>query len=641
MARTPSKITKRDIDKDLYLEIVSEASNETNIQKLLDNYIRKDEGIAEWQLPTQYKTNLSKKLNDIDADVQTMKSDTTQKKWNEDVLRRLQVVEKKEGVVVDDDSNVSPIVGTQVAANTANISKNTRQIAIVSGKLTELENRHRDDKLQAENDRMKIREETDEKMSTTSSRMDSLELALDKKRNKTDLITEADLDDNIKKNLHAVLNIGDKTLSTLDNMDAFVERVNKFDERIQANEDKVQQCVNKNLDDMSKVEQAVEDKTKVLSDTEAQDVQMLQSMLELYRTNSTTSVTNLQDQVNSLRDTNTRQLQKISDVNDKVENVARSAENNTINIAGNTNSIEDLKMQMESQDKKLESSIDDIHSHLNEAAKYPGVAMGRLLSVLDEAGNVVGKDIVKCLYIANDSDHLKTLMHEGVSPIYSKQNDKAYERKVEEEVKKNAEDAAKAAESSSTDKTEAAGGTPSETPAPSGDTAPAGTTSSESGTTASEATGSESGASGETKPSDPTSPDSGSTLSDEDAKKYNEIPGYMGMPENYDILVYDMETEKLAGFTDSIGQYREFCARPAAEKVYAVEVAPGEAASIVRDSGSRRIAATAMIFDDAESSPTFGKWLNSEGVITVAYSDNTYTLYNNSSKKQQVRLYTE
>ena len=36
MARTPSKITKRDIDKNLYMEIVSEANNKTNIQKLLD-----------------------------------------------------------------------------------------------------------------------------------------------------------------------------------------------------------------------------------------------------------------------------------------------------------------------------------------------------------------------------------------------------------------------------------------------------------------------------------------------------------------------------------------------------------------------------------------------------------------------------
>ena len=45
--------------------------------------------------------------------------------------------------------------------------------------------------------------------------------------------------------------------------------------------------------------------------------------------------------------------------------------------------------------------------------------------------------------------------------------------------------------------------------------------------------------------------------------------------------------------------------------------------------------------DKDSNSPTYNKWINSEGVITVAYSDDAYMLHNNSHEQQQVRIYME
>lgn len=664
MARTPSKITKRDIDKDLYLEIVNEASNETNIQKLLDDYVRKDEGIAEWQLPTQYRQNLTKRINDIDADVQNMKSDKTQQQWNEDVAKRLAAVEKKEGIVVDDDSNVSPIIGTQVAANTSSITKNKKQLDVLKGQQDEFSGKFEEHKIQNDNAHEKIKIEFDEKLESQNTRLKRLDNSLNQKRDKAVPITEEDLDEKIRTNMHAVLNIGESTLSALDNMDAFVTRVDTVEKQAEAAKTSAEDALIKASAAVSNIDQTINERTSVINDTVQKNTDTLHASIEQYHSDAVTATTGLQEQVNSLRDTQTSHMMKIDQVNDKVENVARGMESNTINIANNTDNLEELKNNVRFRDEQVTEELKYVNTRLDNNKRFPDVSIGQFMTTLDGLGDVVGKDLVASYYVANDELQLKQMMENSYTPIYYKSSDYLIRLKTSDDIKTEApteepkKDEPETQPSESGDKTES--GT-ADTSAPSTEGTETKTDASSDAPKASSDAPSEtptadSGSS--TEPSDSGSTTTDDELTEEEKKTDEEIMKELGVdkymdkyiiihdcmkkPSNHNVLIYDIYSATIAAYTDRDGNYREFLCVPSGEKIHEVTIDAHHSVDILRDrTGSGRVCATALIFDNDATSQTCNKWINSEGVITVAYSDDAYTLYNNSDIEQKVRLYTD
>lgn len=690
MARTPSKITKRDIDKDLYLEIVSEASNETNVQKLLDEYVRKDEGIAEWQLPTQYRKNLTQKINALDSDIQGMKNDTTQKDWNADIAKRLAVVEEKEGIKVEGDSGVSPIIGTQVASNTLGISKNSKELDVLKGQFDEFSQKFDVHENKNENDHMKLQIEFNTKLQSASDQMTKLQDSVAKKRDVTEPIKEEDLDDNVRKNMHTILNFGDKTLSALDNLDSFVERISAVEAEAQKASENANSALTKADGILSNVEDSINKRVSEISDTNQKSVENLHTSIEQYKNDSTTSITGMQEQINSLRDKQLKNTTRISEINEKIEDTARSAENNAVNISGNSDRIDELKMNADNEKQAVDNRLDNIQDQLDNMHLFHGIGTGRFISIMDESGAIGGKDLIRCVYLAEDKEQLQELMMSTASPIYYRNADYAFIAKTAEEIQKETEAATQndpapktdtPADSGSTTNPETPG-TPSEdTPATDNPAETNPETKDELSTTAEVPAENENASStdalaeskvaalseeaGSSEPADstPSNNDSSQPTTDtpsdsadtpnlspintdelgitEYMLKYKGTCDFMKRPENRNVLIYDMYSKTIAAYTDGDGEIRDFYTRPTKEKQYEVVINAGEAIDIVRRNMGSRMSALVLIRDRNQTSPTYDKWINSEGVITIAYSDTAYTLYNNSHEQQQVRVYME
>lgn len=625
MARTPSKITKRDIDKDLYLEIVNEASNETNVQKLLDDYVRKDEGIAEWQLPTKYRQNLTKRLNDIDSDVQNMKNDTTQKTWNDDILKRIQVIEKKEGINTGADEDVSPIVGTQVAANTSNISKNSKQILVLQGQIKELESTHNTDRANLENANSRLQVDVNSKLGTTTRRMDKLETLLSGKRNKTDLITQDDLDDSIRKNIHAVLNIGDSTISALDNLDSLVKRVDTYDDRIRKNEQDTQKAVSDVTTMRVSIEKNLAEQVETLSDTEKKDVKNVNDVVSQLSTDTTDSITSLREQINSINTTKDRQEKRVEEINEKVENMAVSVQNNEVNIVGVSDQLALVSSDIAQQKKSIDTLSDSIDDKIAKAQLHKDIEKGKLLTADPESGVLIGRDLVTMAYMSYDSATLNMFLHQSLSPILDVDSDTLYIAKTSKEI----EAEAKAAGSTSSD-AKAGGATDSKTEGSSDTTTDA---SSESGST-----------SGDKKVDMDSKSDREQWLSDiakdnkELLKKYKAQEHYMASPARYNTFLFNMELKILAAFIDGGGKVHSFETWSAASAPRDVEVEAGEIRSYPFSGLDERGGVRVLVRDQKDNSPTKGKWINSEGVITVAYDAASYMVVNNSMQKQYIRI---
>lgn len=697
MARTPTKITKRDIDKDLYLEIVNEASNETNIQKLLDEYVRKDEGISEWQIPTKYRQNITKRLNELDTGIQDIKGDTTQKTWNDDILKRVQTLEKKEGLAPADDSGTSPVIGTQVIANTSGIAKNTKQITIMQGQLKELEQKHNDDKtaLLAEND--KVKSDVNRQLKSANDRMTSIETSMSSKRDQSSLIKEDDLDESVKKNIRAVLNIGDSTIEALDNLDGVIKRIDNIEQDVNASKAAVSDATASFNSVKATLESGFTSQIETVRTTEKNDIQALQTTIDNYKSENDTKVTSLTDQVTAMNSLVTAKDYRIDSINDKVESIAVDQKNNAVNIAGCEDRIEELGTSVNIQKQSLDNTYKSITKSLEKAQMFPQIKKGKMLAVSDDDGSLIGRDMLFQTYAAYQNFELKNFLKSRVSPIYDVLNDRVF---VDLTTKKDKDDDKK--DSGSTDAPGDSSGTTTDTPA-SGDagttdtpssgessstetpgtdagttdsgtgtatdttSTPADGTSTESGTSsdAPAAAGDSSATTTEMSVSDAgTAGDAGLTDSkiattdagtadgdaatDEEteeekeitelAKGYQIILNFSADPANRNTLLLDRNHHALFAYIDGNGTYQEFGAFSASNTPNEIVLNAGSAASFFRNSASSRPPVHVLVKDNNESSTSYGKWINSEGVVTVGYDESTYTIYNNSAAVQELRV---
>lgn len=736
MARTPTKITKRDIDKDLYLEIVNEASNETNIQKLLDEYVRKDEGISEWQIPTKYRQNITKRLNELDTGIQDIKGDTTQKTWNEDILKRVQTLEKKEGLATDDDGKTSPVIGTQVAANTSGISKNTKQITVLEGRIKELEQKHNDDKtsLLTEND--KIKNDVNHQLKSANDRMTSIETSMASKRERGELIKEDDLDESVKKNIRAVLNIGDSTIEALDNLDSVIQRIDGIEQNVNASKTQISDATTSFKSEKATLEASFTGQIEAVRTAEQNDIKSLQSSLDDYKSENDTKVLSLTDQVTAMNTLVTAKDYRIDSINDKVESIAVDQKNNAVNIAGCEDRIEELGTSVNIQKQSLDTTYKNITKSLEKAQMFPQIKKGKLLAVSDSDGSLMGHDIVCQTYAPYDNGTLKNYLQQRVSPIYDVMKDRMF---VDLTTKKDSEDDTPATPSDTpTDPastTEPSGSTDTPSTGDAGTTTPgsgdstttsgsdAGTTAGDSGATTAategESTSSESAAdttpadsstdtgasdsdkasdssaasdasksedtksedaksadasSGEETKSDDAKADDGSATDKKDtdtgsddqkktdtpadpadpaedpaakaeeeeilklAKGYQIIENFSSAPENRNMFLLDKDHHSLFAYIDEKGDFQEFGAYSASNVPGLIILNAGSAASFYRNSAAARPPVHVLVKDTNENSVSYGKWINSEGVVTVGYDDSSYTIYNNSASTQEMRV---
>ena len=736
MARTPTKITKRDIDKDLYLEIVNEASNETNIQKLLDEYVRKDEGISEWQIPTKYRQNITKRLNELDTGIQDIKGDTTQKTWNEDILKRVQTLEKKEGLATDDDGKTSPVIGTQVAANTSGISKNTKQITVLEGRIKELEQKHNDDKtsLLTEND--KIKNDVNHQLKSANDRMTSIETSMASKRERGELIKEDDLDESVKKNIRAVLNIGDSTIEALDNLDSVIQRIDGIEQNVNAGKAQISDATTSFKSEKATLEASFTGQIEAVRTAEQNDIKGIQTALDNYKSENDTKVLSLTDQVTAMNTLVTAKDYRIDSINDKVESIAVDQKNNAVNIAGCEDRIEELGTSVNIQKQSLDTTYKSITKSLEKAQMFPQIKKGKLLAVSDSDGSLMGHDIVCQIYAPYDNGTLKNYLQQRVSPIYDVMKDRMF---VDLTTKKGSEDDTPATPSDTpTDPastTEPSGSTDTPSTGDAGTTTPgsgdstttsgsdAGTTAGDSGATTAategESTSSESAAdttpadsstdtsasdsdkasdssaagdasktedtksedaksadasSGEETKSDDAKADDGSATDKKDtdtgsddqkktdtpadpadpaedpaakaeeeeilklAKGYQIIENFSSAPENRNMFLLDKDHHSLFAYIDEKGDFQEFGAYSASNVPGLIILNAGSAASFYRNSAAARPPVHVLVKDTNENSVSYGKWINSEGVVTVGYDDSSYTIYNNSASTQEMRV---
>lgn len=714
MARKPSKITKRDIDKDLYLEIVNEASNEANVQELLDEYVRKDEGISEWQIPTKYRQNLSKRLKDLDTGLQEIKNDKSQQDWNEKIQKRLQTLEKKEGLQADDDGNLTPIIGTQVAANTSNISQNSKQISVLQGQMKALEQKHDDDKLTLQTSDQKLENDFSNQFRAASDRMSKLETSIVGKRDRTELVTEDDLDESVKKNIRAVLNIGDSTIEALDNLDGVIKRIESAEQTASTNTAVVSDLSSSIASMKATMEADISNQIASVRTTEQNDVKSLQTNLDNYKSENDMKVNSLTDQVSAMNSLVTAKDYRIDTINDKVENIAVDEKNNAINIAGIEDRITELGQSVKIQKQNADSNYQLMARSIQNAQKYPQLAKGKLLLVGDSEGGLVGTDLVFEAYAAYGNSSLKKYLTDRLSPIYdlvknrvfvdistdAKDEKKNSDKKEDTDKTNDTENVSETA-SDNAEKKEAPVSDDSEknTETHSENTTTLNTSDVESGENASatleanlaeDSAGStkmidamealsddatKEGATSEISSNMDTNPsqegekgaasenekesDAEESVSEDKkdgdvndasaeekeeagimalAKNYQVVKDFSLSPENFNTFLFDKYHHALYGYIDGAGTIHDFGTYSASDDPIELTLQGNACASFYRNSAAARPPVHVLVKDDNEKSPSHGRWINSEGVITVAYDDDMFSVFNNSEKEQQLRI---
>lgn len=595
MARTPSKITKRDIDKNLYMEIVSEANNKTNIQKLLDDYVRKDESIGEWQLPDEYRTALTKRINNMDADIGVLKDAKNQKAINENIEKRLAIVEKAQGITKDkDDDDTSQSAGALIAANTTNIGHNTTRIEGLETRVLALEASGNTVTFNYQDADRKLREEIIEQLDSASDRMNNLESTIATKRSRDTLITEDDLDESVKGNIKKVLEINSATFEALGNMDAVVKRIDMIDAKADANTKAIEAEDAKVAEVKSELLQNSVDKANEASERIIRVEENMQNSLSSIRNDmaSTNMMTN--NRFGQVEDKNSEQDLRIRANEKAIDNVAESASQNAISIRRNTDFIADVEDRVNSHEAAIKQNSKDI-STLNESkGKCFGIENGKLLSIGDADGTIIGKGMFIRAYVVRNDDDLRSFFENSVSPILDIRTGMLHTIKTAEEI---AADTKAAAEEGEDPKT------------------------------------------GDETTTEPTDDE---LEADEEMKKlilrYKQTPKYTSRPECKNTFILDSETNMISTVIDDDGVIVSFTGQRGVKGSKDVTIEAGASVEYARDDASMSQPVVVYVRDDDESSKTYGKWLNSEGVATVAYTSSAYTVYNNSSKSHMFRI---
>lgn len=595
MARTPSKITKRDIDKNLYMEIVSEANNKTNIQKLLDDYVRKDESIGEWQLPDEYRTALTKRINNMDADIGVLKDAKNQKAINENIEKRLAIVEKAQGITKDkDDDDTSQSAGALIAANTTNIGHNTIRIEGLETRVLALEASGNTVTFNYQDADRKLREEMLEQLDSASDRMNNLESTIATKRSRDTLITEDDLDESVKGNIKKVLEINSATFDALGNMDAVVKRIDMIDAKADANTKAIEAEDAKVANVKSELLQNSVDKANEVNGHIISVEENMQSSLSSIRRDMASTNTMTNSRFGQVEDKNSEQDLRIRANEKAIDNVAESASQNAISIRRNTDSIADVEDRVNSHEAAIKQNSKDI-STLNESkGKCFGIENGKLLSIGDADGTIIGKGMFIRAYVVRNDDDLRSFFENSVSPILDIRTGMLHTIKTAEEI---AADTKAAAEEGEDPKT------------------------------------------GDETTTEPTDDE---LEVDEEMKKlilrYKQTPKYTSRPECKNTFILDSETNMISTVIDDDGVIVSFTGQRGVKGSKDVTIEAGASVEYARDDASMSQPVVVYVRDDDESSKTYGKWLNSEGVATVAYTSSAYTVYNNSSKSHMFRI---
>ena len=595
MARTPSKITKRDIDKNLYMEIVSEANNKTNIQKLLDDYVRKDESIGEWQLPDEYRTALTKRINNMDADIGVLKDAKNQKAVNENIEKRLAIVEKAQGITKDkDDDDTSQSAGALIAANTTNIGHNTIRIEGLETRVLALEASGNTVTFNYQDADRKLREEIIEQLDSASDRMNNLESTIATKRSRDTLITEDDLDESVKGNIKKVLKINSATFEALGNMDAVVKRIDMIDAKADANTKAIEAEDAKVAEVKSELLQNSVDKANEASERIIRVEENMQNSLSSIRNDMASTNTMTNNRFGQVEDKNSEQDLRIRANEKAIDNVAESASQNAISIRRNTDFIADVEDRVNSHEAAIKQNSKDI-STLNESkGKCFGIENGKLLSIGDADGTIIGKGMFIRAYVVRNDDDLRSFFENSVSPILDIRTGMLHTIKTAEEI---AADTKAAAEEGEDPKT------------------------------------------GDETTTEPTDDE---LEVDEEMKKlilrYKQTPKYTSRPECKNTFILDSETNMISTVIDDDGVIVSFTGQRGVKGSKDVTIEAGASVEYARDDASMSQPVVVYVRDDDESSKTYGKWLNSEGVATVAYTSSAYTVYNNSSKSHMFRI---
>ena len=595
MARTPSKITKRDIDKNLYMEIVSEANNKTNIQKLLDDYVRKDESIGEWQLPDEYRTALTKRINNMDADIGVLKDAKNQKAVNENIEKRLAIVEKAQGITKDkDDDDTSQSAGALIAANTTNIGHNTIRIEGLETRVLALEASGNTVTFNYQDADRKLREEIIEQLDSASDRMNNLESTIATKRSRDTLITEDDLDESVKGNIKKVLEINSATFEALGNMDAVVKRIDMIDAKADANTKAIEAEDAKVAEVKSELLQNSVDKANEASERIIRVEENMQNSLSSIRNDMASTNTMTNNRFGQVEDKNSEQDLRIPANEKAIDNDAESASQNAISIRRNTDFIADVEDRVNSHEAAIKQNSKDI-STLNESkGKCFGIENGKLLSIGDADGTIIGKGMFIRAYVVRNDDDLRSFFENSVSPILDIRTGMLHTIKTAEEI---AADTKAAAEEGEDPKT------------------------------------------GDETTTEPTDDE---LEVDEEMKKlilrYKQTPKYTSRPECKNTFILDSETNMISTVIDDDGVIVSFTGQRGVKGSKDVTIEAGASVEYARDDASMSQPVVVYVRDDDESSKTYGKWLNSEGVATVAYTSSAYTVYNNSSKSHMFRI---
>ena len=442
MSRVPSKITRRDIDKTLYLEIVSEANGNTNVQKLLNEYVRKDETLKEEQLPWEFRTNLTKRINDIDANVQAIRTDTTQQNFNDDVERRLEIVEKAKGL---DDDQERPLtdtamVVTSVMKNSEALRAQTKLVNTMKTDLEALQATHVDDRIALNEKIADTARSMDDKLAAASARMDELQLELDKKRNADDLILIGDLDKDITKNIDAVLSMKATTLDAISNMDSMVKRLDSVEklttdtaQHSQAAKDTVEAVRGELLGNLSRDKQE-------LSEQEQKDYLKLNSDIQTLGSDMNSGDAALRTDIDWLKGENDTRRQTVLDLSDSISGIDSATRINAANIAGYAAHFDEQDHTLDLHKSRLDSIDDSIETMKNDMQLHPGVDRGKLLTVQDKDGLVVGKDLFVEAYVAYNDTESQSFRRQGSSPVLDIRTNIMYVLKTNAEIESEAAD---------------------------------------------------------------------------------------------------------------------------------------------------------------------------------------------------------
>lgn len=690
MAKTASKIRKRDLDPQLFMELVSQIDGNINMEELLSNYVKKDDVIGEYQLPPKYRTEVTKELQNLDASVQDIiKKDTAQDKKNADLEHRMQVVENTMHIGVTEDQDVSPIIGTQVAANTTNISRNSAAIKQINAQLTVQADTEMRDKMELQNNIDNMTRDVDDKLKRSDAQVKEVKVLLDGKRNVSDPIGVNDLAPEIKKDMETVISIGEKTASAFTNLDNVMDKIKVCNDKVESYDSRFTNIEEQASSNFSELNQKVMELSQSVESTSTSRVQTINSSMDQIRQEATSQKMNTDARFQTVEETQTLHKNMIDAFEEKIENVAQGNRDNEQLVGTLSQNVGSVKDRMALAEVAIKKAQEDVLQMEKERYLHPNIDIGKTLCVSDIDGTVIGKDMFLGAYFADTGADIVSYQAKSLSPIFSPVDNVMFILKTPEEI---AEEAASTVEGEDDSVPEDAAddipadGTPADVPEtdPATDNPPTEpSTDKPAGEVEDDPTKAttdygkatdenvspsenveqdkptvEGGevVAGEGEPTgttpaaeEPSSTDTPAASDDElteeqkqqieNAKKYKVIENFLQLPENHSVILYDMAAGNvIRGFSDAQGFFHEFTAFAGAHKPIDFEIEAGESYEIHRNNADSRLGLEVRLLDQVKTSQTYNKWINSEGVATVAYGSNTVTVYNSSDKTQKFRI---